>query len=166
MSIQFSADDIFQVAIRKEQDAAVFYNTAARAVDYPGGRQLLEELAGWEEKHEQIFSEMRNNLSDAEKEETAFDPYDENAQYLKAMADHSSMGGRYENPEQLVGQSPDFSRILNVALDKEKDTIAFYLGIQDLVPARFGQDKIGEILKEEKRHVRIITEQLNKLAST
>ena len=165
MNIRFSADEIFEVAEKKEQDAAAFYNAAASHVGYPGARQLLEELASWEEKHEQIFAGMRASLTAAEKEETTFDPYDENAQYLRALADHS-VYQRNEDPAAIVGKQPTFEDVLNIAIGKEKDTVLFYLGIRELVPEAMGQSRLKDIIEEEKRHVRILTEQLSKTTSS
>ncbi len=165
MAVEFNADEIFEIAEDKEQDAAAFYHTAAQAVDYPAGKQLLEELAGWEEKHERLFSDLRGRLQQQHTEQTAFDPYGEEALYLRSLAQQS----RYragESPQDIFGREPDFEQILDIAIDKEKDAITFYDGIQELVPEKWGKSEIQNIINEEKRHVRILSEELEKVRNS
>lgn len=42
---------------------------------------------------------------------------------------------------------------LGLAMGLEKDSILFYLGIQDLIPAQSGRYRIVEIIEKERRHV-------------
>jgi rubrerythrin len=45
----------------------------------------------------------------------------------------------------------------------EKDSILFYLGFKDMIPQQSGKDRIGEIIKEERRHVFQLSNLLEKL---
>lgn len=162
MSVRFNADEILAIAERLEQNAAAFYRTAAEAVQYPGGRQILEDLAAWEEKHERIFSSMREQLTQVEMDETAFDPYDEGTQYLQALADHNVFR-LSEKPEAFLGRDPSFSRILDAAIGKEKDSITFYHEMKQMVPAELGKERVDGIIAEEKKHVTILTRKLGEV---
>ena len=42
----------------------------------------------------------------------------------------------------------------------EKESIVFYLGLRDLVPAKLGKDKVERILREEMSHVALLRGQL------
>jgi rubrerythrin len=42
----------------------------------------------------------------------------------------------------------------------EKESIAFYTGIMELVPPEIGKDRVAEIIREEMRHVTMLTAQL------
>jgi rubrerythrin len=53
--------------------------------------------------------------------------------------------------------------IFKSALAAEKDSIAFYVGMKDLVPAGSGRAKIDDIIKEEMGHIRLLGERLTAL---
>ncbi len=39
------------------------------------------------------------------------------------------------------------------AIGLEKESILFYLGLKDMVPPKYGQEKLDQIIHEEQRHV-------------
>ena len=41
--------------------------------------------------------------------------------------------------------------VLQTAIGLEKDSIIFYVGIEELVPEKLGKDKVNDIIKEEMR---------------
>jgi len=45
----------------------------------------------------------------------------------------------------------------------EKDSILFYLGLRDLVPPKFGREKIDDIIREERKHIVQLTYLLRKI---
>jgi rubrerythrin len=163
LNIRFNADEVFAIAERMEQNAAVFYRTAAGKIQYPGARQLLLDLEGWEHQHERFFSDLRKQLAGLEKEAPTYDPYSEAAQYIQALTDHT-VYTLSQDPFPAFGTEPTFEQILNYAIARERDAVSFYTGIREFVPARLGKDKIDAIIQEEKRHVTILTEQLRKVA--
>jgi rubrerythrin len=50
--------------------------------------------------------------------------------------------------------------VLAKALQLEKDTIIYYLGVRDTVPAKLGADRVDEIIREEMGHVTLLSEML------
>ncbi len=163
MGIQFNADEIFEIAERMEQNASTYYHKAADRVSYPGARQMFLDLAVWEEGHERTFHELRKFLTENEKEQITFDPYDEGVQYLHALTDESVFDTR-QSPLDKVGDEPSFRSIIQFAIGKEKDSIAFYLGMKTMVPGQLGKDKIGQIIHEEMKHVTVLTQKLREEA--
>ncbi len=153
MPNDFNADDIFEMAKKIEKNGAIFYRDAARQVGGEKSKEFLLELASMEDSHEAIFASMQKELKDDETLSTTFDPDDENAMYLKALADTRVF---------LDKEQPDSSlkSILNTAIQTEKDSIAFYLGMKELVPAKLGQSKIDDIIKEEMGHIRLLAGKL------
>lgn len=164
VSIRFNADEIFQIAERMEQNAISFYLAAAAKVASPAAARTLRDLSAWEAQHERIFAAMRAELAAAAKEPLIFDPNDENVQYLEALADHSVFI-LSNDPLLPLGNAPPPDRILRVALDLEKDSVLFYSQIRELVPAKFGQDRVEQIVREEMQHITILNTQLRALAS-
>lgn len=153
MANEFNANDIFEIAIKIEQNGAIFYRDASAQVEKEEHRQFLLELAKMEIKHEATFASMQKELKDEESFSTTFDPDNENALYLKALAD-----ARVFSKKEKPGNS--FNDILSAAIQAEKDSIAFYLGMKELVPMKLGKSKITDIIKEEMSHIRILAEKL------
>lgn len=160
MSITFSADEIFEMAVELECNGGKFYRQAAEVFTEPVKQELLLTLAEMEDQHELVFKTMRTQLSDAEKEINSFDPDDEAAMYLRAMADGHVFDVSQSPAEKLTGNE-SFEDILKIAIGCEKDSIVFYLGLRDLVPAKEGKDKIDAIIREEMGHISILNKQLN-----
>ena len=162
MAIVFNADEIFEMAIRIENNGAVFYRKAASLQSDTKNQKFLESLANMEDQHKRIFTEMRTTLTEKDKSPKVFDPYDEVSQYLAAMADNMGGEGSPSVAESLTGNET-LEEILQTAVGLEKDSILFYLGIKDLIPSRSGQDRIDDIIKEERRHVIQLSNLLEKL---
>ena len=57
-------------------------------------------------------------------------------------------------------------KILKAAIGLEKESIVFYLGMKELVPTKFGKDKIDKIIKEEMGHIRFLSGLQKKLLAT
>ena len=153
MSYAFNAEEIFMMAEQIERNGAKFYREAAQNVSSPEDKELLLGLAGMEDEHEKTFQIMRAQLSEKEKEATVFDPEGEAAQYLKALADTRVF---FEKTIDLSSMKS----ILKAAIEAEKDSIVFYLGMKDGVPEKFGKQKIEAVIKEEMHHIRILSKEL------
>lgn len=156
MTNEFNADDIFEMAVKIEQNGAVFYRDAAKQIEGEKNKEFLLELAGMEDAHEKIFASLKQELKSLEKAPTAFDPLDENILYLKAFAD-SRVFFKKEKPDS------SFKSILSCAIQTEKDSIVFYLGIKELVPEKLGRSRIDAIIKEEMSHIRLLAGKLKEI---
>ncbi len=49
---------------------------------------------------------------------------------------------------------------LKSAIEAEKDSIVFYLGMKEAVAENLGQDRIDVIIKEEMGHIRVLSKEL------
>lgn len=154
MTSEFNANDIFEMAVKIEQNGAVFYRDAAEKLDQEDQKEFLLELAKMEDDHEKTFANMQKSLKDEESFSTTFDPDDDNALYLKALAD-TRVFFEKEQPDNSL------KSILTCAIQAEKDSIAFYLGMKEMIPAKLGQSKIDDIIKEEMGHIRLLAEKLS-----
>ena len=162
MTIAFNADEIFEMAEEIERNGARFYREAAGKATDTATKDMLLELAAMEEGHEKTFVQMRKELTEAEKEPTTYDPDDQVAQYLRTMADFHGTEGKAGPDEKLTGQE-SMDEILKIALQAEKNSIAFYVGIKDLVPGKSAKDKIHAIIIEEMAHVSTLGAKLQSL---
>lgn len=150
---KFNAKEILEMAEQIEKNGYAFYKKAAEDVKDDGIKAFLNELAEMELKHEKTFGEMIASLSSKEKEEVTFDPFEETAAYIQALADTRVF---YE--KQIDTSSA--KEVLKEAIVAEKESIVFYLGMKDMVPTDSGKSKIDAIIKEEMKHIQIISKQL------
>lgn len=157
MSIAFNADEVFEMAEQIERNGASFYRKAAQ--NNPGGRGILLEIADEEDDHLDTFRNMRKELAGDAKEPTAFDPYGEAALYLKAMADGHVFDLK-EAPESRLTGKERMSDIIEIAIGLEKDSIVFYLGLKDAVPEKLGREYVLDIIGEEMKHIRRLSDKL------
>ena len=153
MGLGFNANEIFEMAEQIERNGAAYYREAAEAVTNDADKKFLIELAEMEDDHEVTFGDLKKNLSAEEKSELTFDPEDEAAQYLKALADTRVF---YEKALDLSSMTG----ILKGAITAEKDSIVFYLGMKDLVAGSRGKDRIDAIIKEEMKHIKLLSGRL------
>ena len=159
MSITFNAFEIFEMAEQIERNGVKFYRKAAQSISDQDVRQTLLDLADMEAEHEETFAGMRKQLSDRDRELRVFDPENEVALYLQAMANGHVFDLKKDPGEQLTG-TETVEDILKLAIDAEKDSIVFYLGLKDFVPAKAGKDRVEAIIKEEMGHIAVLNRRL------
>ncbi len=153
MRYDFNADDVFELAEQLERNGAKFYQDSAAKVEDKAVKQLLVKLANMELDHEKTFKQMRSDLAEAEKQSTVFDPEGEAICYLRALADTRIFFEKEIDADSL-------REILKAAIEAEKDSIVFYLGMREMVPEKLGQDRLDEIVKEEMGHIRMLSKEL------
>lgn len=153
MSYDFNADEIFEMAEQMERNGAKFYRDAAETAADSSNKELLIGLSKMEDAHEKIFGSMRAELTAADKASTVFDPEGEAALYLRALVDSRVFFKKKIDVKSMV-------EILKSAIEAEKDSIVFYLGMKDAVPQKLGKDRIEAIIKEEMGHIRLLSKEL------
>jgi len=152
MSMRFSADDVLEMALEIERNGAAFYARAAGTQQDAQARGTLLELAAMEEDHEKTFAGMREGLTAEERKATSYDPERQLPLYLRAMADKEVFDTKVNPADRLTGKEST-EDLLRYAIGMEKDSIVFYLGVQEMVPARLGAARVAEIIKEEMGHI-------------
>ncbi|MCP4626822.1 MAG: ferritin family protein [bacterium] len=153
MSYDFNADDVFEMAEQMERNGGKFYRTAADSTEDSADKEFLLELAAMEDQHEKTFQAMRTELSSQEKASTVFDLEGEAALYLRALADTRVFF------EKEIDVS-SMKKILTAAIEAEKDSIVFYLGMKEAVPDNLGKGRLDHIIKEEMGHVQLLSKKL------
>jgi rubrerythrin len=159
MAVAFNADEVLAMAQAIEVNGARFYDAAAAKAPQGRSRDLLAELAKWERTHEKTFAQMRRELPAAARETSTYDPDDEAQQYLRALAD-SRVFDPGADPMALLGPKPSQRDVLLKALELEKESIAFYVGLRAMVKLATGQDRVDEVIREEMRHVALLHDEL------
>jgi rubrerythrin len=159
MSISLNAIEVFEIAERIERNAVKFFRRAAEIFSDPDMSRTLLSLAEFEREHERTFANMRRQISNKQWELVTFDPESETTLYLQTIADRKIFDPAKDPKEQLSEQK-SVEDILKYAIQSEKDTMIFYLGLKDFVPTIAGKNKVDEIIKEEMDHIAELKQRL------
>ena len=153
MAYDFNAADIFEMAEQIERNGMAYYRKASEKATSPEAKEFFSFMSGIEAQHEKTFAAMREELTRSEAQPTVFDPDNESVLYLRALADTKVFTKEQEPPEEMEA-------ILNMAIDAEKNSIAFYSGMRDLVPEKRGKERLDHIIQEEKSHIVLLTRKI------
>ena len=159
MGVAFSADEVFEMAEQIERRGAAFYREAAGKASSGEVKKMFLDMAEMEDDHLKTFQEMRQDLAGREKETTVFDPDNEAGLYLRALADSKGTEGMKSPAEKLTG-SETTKEVLQIAIEAEKKSVLFYVGLKDLVSAQVGKDRIDAIIREEVGHIVVLSKKL------
>ena len=155
MTVTLNASEIFDIAEQIEQNGARFYRRAAEIFDDPVICKIFLKLADWELKHKQIFAGMRKQYPEFNPD-TRVSGSEQALPEAKVMAGLAVFGIRPDPSDELSGKE-EVSVVLKRAIEKEKDSIVFYSGLKDFTPAEPAKEKIDEIIREELRHIKILS---------
>jgi rubrerythrin len=158
MTVTFNAFEVFEIAEQIERNGTNFYIRAAELVDDPDTCQMFLRLAEWEKEHELFFARMKEQLSEKDRQQNTPEP-DDLLPDARVMAGLAVFGIRSEPAEELRGRQSR-TDILRRAVEKEKDSIVFYHGLKEFVPAEADKEKIDDIIKEEMKHIVILDQSL------
>lgn len=155
--MKFNPTEIFEFAIKIEEDGKKFYEKSASAIKDAKVKSLLLFLADEEVKHKETFEKILGMFENFEPSESYNEEY---FSYLKAYVDNLIF--KYlesPDPEKLT----DPSSVLEYALGKEMDTILYYHEMKNLVLPQNNVQLIDRIIDEERKHVVFIKKMLNEL---
>jgi len=148
MGISFRAGEIFEMAIRIEENGAEFYRKAAGFTAEGPARSMLLGLAQMEEGHVKTFTQMKDALAGSWESEL-FDPEGDVIRYLRAAAD----GKVFDTGAAVLSGAESLDEILRRAIGLEEDSIAFYVGMKELVSEAGGKSRLDAIIREELGHI-------------
>lgn len=145
---------VLEIAQNLERGAARFYRKAADFCDDPRVSRLFHELAQWEACHARVFAEMKDYLAEKAWELGYFRAERLEGCDLPAPA----VFGLHEDPARLLTGRESQADVLRLALCNEKRTIAYYGRLREGTLGDGDLETLRDILLEEHRHVRILTQ--------
>ncbi len=150
-----TADDVFGMAIRIEENGFAFYNGAAKKTQETAIKKLFEELANMEQGHVTAFKSLRATMPAALLEPPVWDPEGLAESYLQATADtHIFTVEAAENRLQGINNA---DQAIDMAIQFEKDSVAFFLGMKELLSRHEGKDEIDKLIGAEMEHIRMLS---------
>jgi rubrerythrin len=164
MTVNFTAFEIFEIAEQVERNGAKFYRDAATAAKDKSMQRFFLQLAEMEDNHERIFVDLRKSLENESDDTKVFDPNNEMIYYLKAIAKSASWEGKAAPRIEFTGSETPV-QIIKTAIEAEKASINYYLGLKEFVSSQNGKKKVDGIIKEEMGHVVTLQKHLEQLGS-
>jgi rubrerythrin len=161
MTPELTAYEVLEIAEKMERDAAKFYRKAAGMCDDPRICKLLTELAQWEKRHVRIFAEMKEHLSEHAWELGYFEPDRIDISRVRVPP---TISDSHADPARELTGAETKADILRVAIKKENDAIAYYTSLKEFVLGEGNLEVIEDIIREEQRHVRILTQSLEQIS--
>lgn len=148
----FEAKEIFQFAIRIEENGEKFYRFAHDLVSDEETKKIFNYLAEEEIKHKEIFTDLLSGIT----KDVSFDNYsDEYFDYLSSYVDNVIF-----TDDQLEKQRKEVNDALSAvdfAMQRELDSILYYHEVEKFV----SEDKkslIEKIIEEERKHYAKLSE--------
>ncbi len=164
MEDTLSPIEVLDIAKQIERNGVAFYRKAAELFEDPTPRTLFLALAQRELEHEMVFADMQKLLLENDDIEPAPQHQDEPSS-PKAIAGLAVFGITHEPAGHLAGDET-FAEILKMAIVKEKDSVVFYTGLKSFVSDDKGIETISDIIQEEMRHIRLLSENLAQTQNT
>lgn len=139
------ASEVLEIAIKIEENGEAFYRKTATKGDQKF-KQIFEWLADEEVKHKAIFEKMLSRVEDYKPAESYPGEY---FAYLRSYADRLIF-----TPQKLeseISKIADRDDAIEFAIQREIESILYYLEVKPLVPQGQKAD-IDKIIDEERRH--------------
>lgn len=147
----FNVKEIFQIAIRIEENGERFYHNALKLTEDIAIKGVFGLLAEEEMKHKEIFTTLLSEVT----KDINFDAYpDEYLDYLQAYVNNTIF--KQKQIEEEMSKIKDVTSALNFAIQRELDSILYYQEIKRFIPEN-QHDKLEGIVNEERKHYKELT---------
>ena len=142
----FEPSEVFQFAIRIEENGENFYRQMAQKFEDEKVKELFSFLADEETKHKKIYAGMVSKMEKYEPFESYANEY---FAYLRAYADNIIF--TEEKLKEKMSEIEDVNSAIDFAMGTELDSILYYQEVKNLVPEN-QRNVIDKIIEEERRH--------------
>ncbi len=142
----FNASEIFEFALKIEENGEIFYRKYAEKCEDQSLKSMFNFLADEEVRHKNTFQRLLSNIEKYE----PFESYpDEYFLYLSAFVENTIFN--QEKLSEEIEKIKDNIDAVDFAIRRELDSINYYNEIKLLVPKE-ERESIEHIIKEEKDH--------------
>ena len=149
----YSSEEVIALAVNVETNGERFYNESARKAE-GDLKKIFEFLAEQEDLHRLRFESLRKYATDF----IIPRDWEEVEPYLNAIVESTFFMGNEKSFKRAMG-AKDSVEALEFALQFEKDTLLFFNEIVDFSREQ-NKKIINEIIKEEKKHIEMISKLL------
>ncbi len=149
MTTAYSSSEIVEMAVQIEVCGEAFYDEAMTLTKNPKVRELFSFLRDEEQRHAALFRQILSRLVDTSAEWRQDETY---LGYLRTLVEERVFPGA-DGVRALARELGTERAAIEKALQFEKDTLLFFYEIREMV-SDASKSIVGEIIDEEKRHVR------------
>lgn len=146
MGILFDPSEVFQLAIRIEENGEKFYRTMSQKLKDPEIKEVFKFLAEEEIAHKNFYKETLSEFEHYEPYESYPDEY---FSYLRSYADRIIFSQK--TFEKKLNEISDVISAIDFAIGAELDSILYFQEMKKMVPEN-NQKKIEIIIKQERKH--------------
>ena len=161
METKFNVFETLQIAEQIEHRGAKFYLKTAELFADPERRDMYYKLANWKARHEKVLAQRRKRFSEKTGQFGTFDPDNYVLSNPHVMAGLTGFGIKRDTFRGFTGRESK-EEIIRDAIRRENEAIIFYQGLKDFTRDQTTRDAIDTVIKEEGRHIRTLTELLER----
>lgn len=151
-----TAQEVFQFAVKIEENGEKFYRTFAENLPGSLESELFTFLANEEVKHRQTFEKLSGSIQDSKPTVSYPDEY---SAYLQAYSDNLIF--TEDSLKKDVEKIKNAKEACEFGIRRELDTILYYQEIKNFVPDK-EREQIDTIIGEERQHFIKLTEMKKK----
>jgi rubrerythrin len=142
----FEPSEIYQFAIRIEENGEKFYRKMSQKLHDDKVKELFTFLANEEVKHRNTYEEMVSKIEKYEPFESFPGEY---FAYLRAYADEKIFSPK--KLDEKMTEVKDSLSAVEFAMERELDSILYYQEMEKFVPEN-QRKSIEGIIEEERKH--------------
>ena len=144
--------EAIDIALEAENKAKEFYLDAFKKVESERGKNLLKQLADFEQTHFNKLTELKDQLE----KENNFIEYE------------GTSFGEFKAPEikkQIETNKDDILKILSIAIDAEENANKHYVKMSGMTTDDLGKKMFAKLADEELLHRRILSDEFYQLSN-
>lgn len=157
----FNAAEVFQLALEIKENGRAFYEQAQNKIQDPDIRKQFAALAQEELEHMNKIKHLKADSPWGSGPATP-DPENEMEVYVKATADqhvYKTCGALSVQLDKIQ----DVADVLKLALQFEKDSVIFFMSMQEAICEGRDRDVVDILLKEELGRVKQLSMQIQRM---
>jgi rubrerythrin len=157
----FNASEVFQIALEIKENGRIFYEQAKHKIQDPEIKKELAALAQEEQEHIDKIKQLKAESVWGSLPSTP-DPDNELEVYVKATADqhvYKTCGALTVKLDSLQ----DVADVLKLALQFEKDSVIFFLSMQEAICEGKDREVVDILLQEDLKRVKKLSMQIQRM---
>lgn len=154
----FNDAEALKIAINIEEEGLEFYSILMKSVKDDKAKDIFSKLASAEKKHLTLFQKAYLDITSPANPAQGCEDYTVDL-YLKDLVDTGIFTKKGE-ARRLASEIKTDIDALKIGIQAEKDSILYYTEAAKNTKYEAGRKAFEQLTNEEKKHLRILAEQL------
>ncbi|CAG1771486.1 bacterioferritin [uncultured bacterium] len=154
----FNDAEALKIAINIEEEGLEFYSILMKSVKDDKAKDIFSKLASAEKKHLALFQKAYLDITSPANPAQGCEDYTVDL-YLKDLVDTGIFTKKGE-ARRLASEIKTDIDALKIGIQAEKDSILYYTEAAKNTKYEAGRKAFEQLTNEEKKHLRILAEQL------